>query len=213
MTSGGNVLPEPVPPAAQERVVQILTRHFTKDLLSEAELESRLERVYAATTSGELEAVIADLPPAPASESASVPPAPSPLHINALFSGQERKQGGVVPRQVQLRARLGYVELDLTRATFEPGLTIIDVRAFMGYVQIRFPPGVRVESEGRALFGFFALKGGGSAAGDAGAESVVRVTGRAMFGFAECFTRTGRHVPSSDPQNILPTGGAPRHRP
>jgi hypothetical protein len=35
-----------------------------------------------------------------------------------------------------LRARLGYVELDLTQATFEPGVTTIDVSALMGYGQI-----------------------------------------------------------------------------
>jgi predicted membrane protein len=75
------------------------------------------------------------------------------------------------------------VELDLTEATFEPGVTTIDVRAFMGYVQIRFPAGVRVESAGRALFGYFAIKGG--APGNA--PSVVRITGRAALGFAEVF--------------------------
>lgn len=164
----------------------ILTRHFSNDLLSEAELEARLQRVYAATTSGELNAIISDLPAVSAPEAPSVPAAVAPT-ITALFSGQERKIVSLVPREVRVRARLGYVELDLRHARFGPGVTTIDVRAFMGYVQIRFPPGVRVESEGHALFGFFALKGGGSLEGGAGAEAVVRVKGRAIFGFAECF--------------------------
>jgi len=68
------------------------------------------------------------------------------------------------------------------RTSFEPGVNTIDVRAFMGYVQIRLPAGVRVETSGRALFGFFAIKG---AAGGGDAPSVVRITGRATFGFAE----------------------------
>ena len=164
----------------------ILTRHFSHDLLSEAELEARLQRVYAATTSGELDAIVSDLPAVPAAQAPSVPAAVAPT-ITALFSGQERKIASLVPREVRIRARLGYVELDLTRARFGPGVTTIDVRAFMGYVQIRFPPGVRVESEGHAVFGYFALKGGGSLEGGTGTEPVVRVKGRAMFGFAECF--------------------------
>lgn len=166
----------------------MLTRHFANDDLTEAELEARLQRVYAATASRELDAILADLPALPAAETLPIRPGQSiDSRITALLSGQERKLAGVVPRELTLRARLGYVELDLTRAAFEPGLTTIDVRAFMGYVQIRFPAGVRVESAGRALLGFFSLKGAGaSAPGEsADAESVVRITGRAVLGFAE----------------------------
>ena len=170
-------LPEKLPAAALERVVDVLTRHFANDDLTETELESRLQSVYAATTTRELDALLADLPVLPGSETL---PARVDTDIKALFSGQERKLAGVVPRRLKLRARLGYVELDLTEATFEPGVTTIDVRAFMGYVQIRLPAGVRVESAGRALFGYFAIKG---AVRDA--PAVVRITGRARFGFIE----------------------------
>jgi hypothetical protein len=180
----------PVPaaaPADRDRVVETLGRHFANDQITEAELERRLDRVYRATTAAELDAVIADLPaltpagtvPARAGEAVT-------QRIAALLSGQQRRLTGLVPREVELRARLGYVELDLTHATFAPGLTWIDVRAFMGYVQIRFPAGVRVESDGRAFAGFFSIKGGGSEPSPS-ATSVVRVTGRASFGFAECF--------------------------
>jgi hypothetical protein len=65
-------------------------------------------------------------------------------------------------------------------------VTEIDVRAFMGYVQIRLPPGVRVESRGHAIVGFFSLKGRPERS-EVATGPVVRVTGRAMFGFAECF--------------------------
>jgi len=165
--------PEPLPSAARERVIAILTDHFANDDLTEAQLEARFQAVYAATTSRELDAIIADLPALGAHETSDV---------TATFSGQERKLAGVVPRGLKLRARLGYVELDLTQATFEPGVTTIDARAFMGYVQIRFPAGVRVEMAGRALFGYFAIKG---AVGDA--PAIVRITGHARFGFVEAF--------------------------
>jgi hypothetical protein len=173
-------------------VVDVLTRLYADDQITEAELEARLERVYRAASDADLEAILADLPalvPATAAHAAPAGAAP-PQRISALFSSQELRLTGVVPRRLELRGRLGYVEMDLTGATFEPGLTEIDVRAFMGYVQIRFPAGVSVESHGRALFGFFSLKG--STAAGAQSASLVRVTGRATFGFAECWVGGGR---------------------
>ena len=195
-----------IPPEARDRAVQALTQGFARDQLSEAELETLLDRVYGARTLSELNALIQNLPVLRGSaevgrgplESAGPEPAvvsrPTD-QINALFSGHERKLTGVVPRRMRLSARLGYVELDLTRATFQTGVTEIDVWALMGYVQIRFPGDVRVESEGDALFGFFNLKGGGSAEA-ADSERVVRLTGRAILGFAECYVSSGRGVES-----------------
>lgn len=187
----GQQPPPALAQSARERVVELLSRSFTADVITETDLEARLERVYRATTQAELDAITADLAaPVSTGEAKAVHPGrPAGERIDALFSGQERSLVGTVPRDLRLRARLGYVELDLTGASFAPGLTVIDVRALMGYVQIRFPPGVRVESEGRALIGFFSLKG--ARPPDAGdATSVVRVTGRAMLGFAECSVGT-----------------------
>lgn len=187
--------PERLPPGSHERVVEILKRHFANDTLSDEELDARLERAYAATTAGELEALLDDLPALAASDALPVPA--EAAAINAVFAGQERRITGLVPRRLVLRARGGYVELDLTHAAFQPGLTTIDVRALVGYVQIRLPAHVRVESEGRALFGYFSLHGAGrEAAGSPDAESVVRVGGRAILGFAESFVRSEGPEPS-----------------
>ncbi|MGD0483327.1 MAG: DUF1707 domain-containing protein [Gemmatimonadales bacterium] len=190
----------PIGPDARDRVVEVLTQHFAGDRITEADLEARLERVYAATTGPELEAIIADLPGnVPAVFAGAIPAIPGDgaavRRIDALLSGQEQRMTGVVPRQLQARGRLGYVELDLTHATFEQGLTTIDVQAFMGYVQVRLPPGLRVECHGRAVAGYFSLKGASRAGGD-DALSVVRITGRAAFGYAEVF---------------IAKGGPPRH--
>lgn len=191
---------EAVPPDARERVVDALTRGFANDQLSESQLETLLDQVYRAGTLAELDAVMGSLPVVAAGDAGAVaetPPAEpgvaaaAPVQVRALLSGQERRLTGVVPRRMQLRARLGYVELDLTRATFQPGLTEIDVRALMGYVQIRFPHDVQVENDGGAFLGYFALKGGGSG-NTVRSDCVVRVTGRAVMGFAECFVFSGR---------------------
>ena len=166
------MLPEPLPSAARERVVEVLKRQFASDELTLADFERRLQHVYSATTPQELAAITEDLP---ADQDADA-------KITALFSGQERKLTGVVPRELSLRARIGYVELDLTGATFQPGVTTIDVRTFMGYVEMHLPAGVRVETEGRALFGYFSTKGSGP---EGKTTSVVRITGRAALGYAE----------------------------
>jgi len=163
---------EPVPAAERERVIDALTRHFAADNLTEAQLDARLEAVQAATTRRELDMIIADLP--------SLGLAGEAANVLATLSGQEHRLTGVVPRDLRVRARFGYVELDLTEASFEPGVTTIDVRSFAGYVEIRVPAGARVETSGRAFLGYFALKG---AAGDA--PVVVRVTGRASLGYVE----------------------------
>ena len=157
---------------SRERIIERLKRHYANDEITEAEFESRLKEAYAARTVPDLENIVADLP-------APVTPR-TDTTINAIMSGQERKMSGIVPRELFVKSRLGYVELDLRDATFAPGVTTIDVRTLMGYVEIRLPIGVRVESHGHALFGYFALKGL-----DEDSESVVRITGRAICGYAE----------------------------
>jgi Domain of unknown function (DUF1707)/Cell wall-active antibiotics response 4TMS YvqF len=164
----------PLIPASRERIIERLQRHFANDELTEAELESRLKEVYAARTVSDLENIVVDLPLATAPR--------TDTSITATLSGQERKLAGAVPHELALNARMGYVELDLRDATFAPGVTTIDVRSFMGYVEIHLPEGVRVESHGRALFGYFAVKGL-----DEDSDRVVRITGRAVFGYAEVF--------------------------
>lgn len=169
--------PEPnqLPSAARERVIELLTRHYANDEITEAQLETRLQSVYAARTPSELAAIVSDLP--------SLGETPrDDTRIRATLSGQERRLAGLVPKSLQLRARMGYVELDLRNATFAPGITTIDVRTFMGYVEIRLPEGVRVENHGNALFGYIAVKGV-----EEDSESIVRITGRALFGYAEVY--------------------------
>lgn len=199
-------LPAPPPePAARERVVEVLTRLYADDRITSEDLEARLERVYHAASLPQLEAIVADLPAALPGAAPSTLPAEAGTaqRISATFSGQEQRVTGVVPRRLEARSRFGYVARDLTRARFEPGATEIDVRAFMGYVQIHLPAGVRVECRGRALFGFFSLKGG---TGAEDAASVVRITGRASFGFAECFA-------SGEGAALPPRAAAPPCRP
>lgn len=203
--AAGLPVPLPVDSAARERAVELLTHGYAEDRLTEAELEARLDGVYRATTRAELDALVAGLsPPAvaagPVSHPAIADTVPSRGSIRAVFSGREQSLIQV-PRRLRVRARFGYVELDLTRATFSPGVTELNVRAFMGYVQIRLPAGVRVESTGRGLFGYFAARGSGS--GDENSP-VVRIRGKAVFGFAECHVAKSK---GEDEGRLGPGGG------
>jgi DUF1707 SHOCT-like domain len=175
----------------RDRVIDALTGRFVSGELSEAELEERLERAHRATTSTELDLVIADLP------AAAAPLALAPAKVGALFSGHHARIAGPVARALRVRVRAGYVELDLTEAKFEPGVTEIDVRVLAGYGQIHLPADVRVDSAGGALLGYFSVHGG---PGRTDVECVVRITGRAIMGFVECF------VGSSKPPELPPGG-------
>ncbi len=189
MDESNRLAPRSIASEARERVAQTLTHHFAADHIDAEELELRLARVYDAKTAAELASIAADLP-AIAPDPAAIATKPAGRRIAALFSAQEQQLTGVVPRRLEICGRLGYVELDLTRATFEPGLTEIDVRAFMGYVQIRFPADVQVESDGHALFGFFSVHGSRCLSPQAAVPPcVVKITGRATFGFAEFFVQ------------------------
>ena len=168
--------PEPLPEPQRQRVIDVLTRHYANDQLSDAQLDARFQAVYEAKSLRELDAIIADLPALGEQRT---------TEVRATLAGQEPKLAGVMPRQLTVRARIGYVELDLTQATFEPGVTTIDVSVFSGYVQIRFPAGVRVETSGRAFLGYFAVKG---AVRDA--PAIVRIVGGAYLGFVEAFLPT-----------------------
>ena len=167
-------MPSNVISVSRDRIIEQLKRHYANDELTEAEFESRLKEAYAARTVADLENIVSDLP-APVAARADT-------KISATLSGQERKLAGMVPQEISVRSRMGYVELDLRDARFAPGVTTIDVHSFMGYVEIHLPVGVRVESHGRALFGYFALKGL-----DEESDSVVRITGRSVFGYTEIF--------------------------
>jgi hypothetical protein len=184
-----------IAPDERERMVEILTQHYAADRIGDADLEARLEHVYRAATRTELEAALTGLPaPAPTTARQTVPAVAGDAvpvrRIEALLSGQEQRVTGVVPRELRVRSRLGYVELDLTKATFQPGLTTLDLRSFMGYVQVRLPQGVRVESQGHAIAGYFSLRGASRAGGD-DAACEVRITGRAVLGYAECLVAKG----------------------
>ena len=174
--------------AARERVVERLSIQYARDQLTLEELESRLERAYAARTADALDAVLMELPgfspeliPKPQVPAVKVPKS---RNFIAVMSGVVRRGAWVVPKHISALAFMGGVELDLRDATLDPGVTEIEVLAVMGGVVVTVPPNVRLESDGFAFMGGFEDQLKQPASGDPNAP-VVRLTGFAFMGGVE----------------------------
>ena len=181
-------LPAPNLDAARERAVERLSTHYARDQLTLDELESRLERVYAARTTEALNAVFAGLPAiatpgAPGTTVAAIKRPRSRTYL-AVMSGVVRRGAWVVPKRISALAFMGGVELDLREAILDPRVTEISVLAVMGGVVVTVPPNVRLESDGFAFMGGFEDQLKQPASGDPNAP-VVRLTGFAFMGGVE----------------------------
>jgi hypothetical protein len=106
---------------------------------------------YGATTAGELERLVADLP--------AVAPAATPAlrkrrRWNVAIMGGCTRRGRwrPAPRSVAL-AVMGGVDLDLREATIEEDELVITAVAVMGGIDVLVPEGVEVDLAGLALMG------------------------------------------------------------
>jgi hypothetical protein len=179
----------PVRPIEQvrERVIEALSEHFARDHLSLDELETRMARVYSATTPADVDAIVSDLPalavgaPVPVTADAYAPTPKLRERLVAIMSGIVRRGLWKIPRRLKVVAIMGGVELDLRQAELPPGVTEIHAFVFMGGLEVRVPPGVRLETDGAAFMGGFEdrIHEPGVAGPDA---PVVRVTGIAILG-------------------------------
>lgn len=183
-----NPLPAPSLDSVRERVVERLSTHYARDQLTLEDLESRLERVYAARTMDAVESVLAGLPAlapaaAPSTAVADVKRPRSRTYM-AVMSGVVRRGAWMVPKRIRAVAFMGGVELDLREAILDPRLTEIKVLAVMGGVVVTVPPNVRLESDGFAFMGGFEDQLKAPASGDPDAP-VVKLTGFALMGGVE----------------------------
>lgn len=165
-----------------------LSIHYARDQLTLDELESRLERAYAARTSEALDAVLAGLPAVypEGAPSAAAPTSKTPRGRNyfAVMSGIVRRGAWVVPKHINAVAFMGGIELDLRGAILHQAVTEIEVFAVMGGVVVTVPPNVRLECDGFAFMGGFEDQLKQPASGDPNAP-LVRVTGFAFMGGVE----------------------------
>jgi hypothetical protein len=184
--------PHPLPARLQpqrDRVIQTLCEHFAVDHLSAEELEQRLDLAHRATSLAELEALTTDLPSLAsatgvAAEATRALARPEEVDatgiVLAVMGGAERRGVWTPPRQLNVLAVMGGVELDFREARLSPGVTELNVLALMGGVEILVPPGVRVESAVIPIMGGVNSRGVGSTAGPG--APVLRLRGLALMG-------------------------------
>ena len=172
---------------ARERAVERLSIHYARDQITLEELESRLERAYAARTSEALDEVLTDLPVLASQPASALPVAarvPRQRTYLAVMSGVVRRGAWPVPKEINAFAFMGGIELDLREAILDPGVTEIHVVAVMGGVVVTVPPNVRLECDGLAFMGGFEDQLKQPASGDPNAP-VVRLMGFAFMGGVE----------------------------
>src|SRR5688572_19011470 len=180
--------PPPVPPAARERVIALLTDRYAQDHLSLDEFERRAAAAYSARTPDDLATLTADLgdTAVPATR-ASLPAGNVGVVLGSIVRDMH-----AVPRVLDVRTVLGNVELDLTHASFAPGVTEIALHAFMGNIEIQLPPHVGVEDHVSAVLGSFEYRRHPRATSWAESHhvtNVVRFTGRVTMSSAEVVIR------------------------
>lgn len=178
--------PQPSVPTKpmRDRAIEMLTQHYANDGIPLEEFERRTAAVFAARTPSELNALVADVAPPPL-------PAVIPDHgrISAILSSNEQHGAMVVPRHLEVVSVFGNAELDLRDASFADGVTVIEVRAIFGNVELTLPAELTVEMAGEAILGSFASQ---TSPPTAGASRRLRITGRVIFGNVEAMSAAPR---------------------
>lgn len=178
--------------ADRERFAAVLHGALGEGRITVAELEQRLDAVYAAKTLDELVPITADLPNANAvveHRRASAIDAPHDLiggtpgsaSSVAVMSGTDRKGHWVVPRQHNSFAFWGGVDIDLRNARFAERHTTITAVAIMGGIDIVVPDDIRVEVTGIGFMGAFDSHGDAPVNPDPNGP-VVTINGFAFWG-------------------------------
>ncbi|HEX5406666.1 MAG TPA: DUF1707 domain-containing protein [Pseudonocardiaceae bacterium] len=173
--------------ADRERVANVLHQAVGEGRLTIAELDERLQGVYAAKTLGDLVPFTADLPVSgeaampvqdtlPSSRIGGTPTGSASI---AVLSGFNREGEWVVPRNYSALAFMGGGSLDMSQARFAERETTIQVFAFMGGIEIIVPDDITVRVNGFGFMGGFDHKGAHD--GPPGAP-VLTINGFAFMG-------------------------------
>ena len=152
----------------RERVIAKLSSEFAQDTMDVEEFERRLTIAHTAGSPEEIEALIADLPPddeqalaaarpptAVSTALARVPASNEQRTMYAIMSGIDRRGPWTLPSRLRVVAMMGGAQLDLRDARFPEGPVDLEIKAFMGGVQIIVPPGLAVQMNGSAFMGGF----------------------------------------------------------
>lgn len=175
----------------RERTIAQLSDAYARGVIAVDEMERRMELVYSAAITTDLDALVTDLPSVSGGRAnAGTLATHAPRRVSALFSSVASMDIDVLPPVLEVRATFGSVELDLRHAVFQQATTQIDIDAKFGSVEIYLPAHVVIENSGSGIFGSFSiLDATRGELNDAGVRRagapVLRITGRAIFGSVE----------------------------
>ncbi len=165
--------------ADRTAVSRLLERAVGQGMLSLDEYTERVDAVLAARTRRDLDAVIADLPPA-------AQPAAQPQEVRSWMSGITRRGQWTVPPRLRLVTRMCSTTLDFTSAVLQHPVVYIDVDDYFGSIELILPEGATVDLDGVAnVAASTTVKVAGSPPSH---RLHVVVTGRVRFG-----SLTARH--------------------
>ena len=175
----------------RDRVEEALKNHFALGHLETEELERRLELTHRATSTTELDDLIADLPALPGEQmpQARATASRASGSIVAILGGSSRSGKWYPPRHLRVVTFLGGTELDFREAVLPAGGTDVDIHCVLGGVEITVPPGLTVQVEGIGILGAFEDRSKGAPPGE---TPVLRVTGQVILGGVEVKTRRPR---------------------
>jgi class 3 adenylate cyclase len=150
---------ERVADADRDRTVLLLREHVVEGRLTLDEFSERMGRALLATTRGDLDAVMADLPEARAGL-----PEPSAgartgrrWHV-AVMSGHSTKGRWRISGKTSAVAVMGGCDLDLRRAEIDGPEVEITAVAFWGGIKVIVPEGFDVELRGFSFMGGRSLR-------------------------------------------------------
>lgn len=161
--------------AEREWAIGTLREAAGEGRLTLDELSERVEHALGATTRGELELVMHDLPAASSGMRELMPTVGQ-----VTVYGDVRREGEwLVPARSEWHTRYGDVVLDLRRAQFAAAVVEIDVRSDFGDIELLVAHGVGVELRAGTQSGSVRQEAG--AAAEPGAQRVI-LTGGTSYG-------------------------------
>ncbi|MGL5810653.1 MAG: DUF1707 SHOCT-like domain-containing protein, partial [Nocardioides sp.] len=154
--------------ADRNRVSEVLRRAAGDGRIDLAELDERLDAVFAAKTYADLVPITVDLPEhhdaAPQETAASqlaprrerTPAATAGYHSSRAVMAERKRQGAwLVPAEHAAFAFMGGVTLDLRQACFAQDTVTITATAIMGEVRVIVDAHTHVEVDGTPIMGDF----------------------------------------------------------
>ena len=144
--------------ADRDRTITLLREQVVEGRLTLDEFSERMGRALEARTRGELDAVMSDLPVAPAP--GQVVPSPRQTrrwHV-AILSGHSTRGRWRLGKKTNAVAFMGGCDMDLRRAEIEGPEVEITALAFMGGIDIIVPEGFEVDLRGFSFMGGRNLK-------------------------------------------------------